>query len=65
MQPRLRGDNLVTRYGFPEGCCVIPNKAAYLDYYTWAKVVKVVAPDIRKMKVRNAACIFPTYFLPV
>ena len=46
--PRLRGNNLVTRYGFSEGYCVIPKKSAYMDDETWSKVVKVVAPGIRK-----------------
>ena len=41
------------KYGFLEGSCVIPNKAAYMDDETWEKVVKVVAPGIRKMMVRN------------
>ena len=53
--PRLRGNNSVTKYGLPEGSCVIPNKAAYMDDETWAKVVKVVAPGIRKMAVSNVA----------
>ena len=52
VHPRLRVNNLVTKYGLPEGSCVIPNKAAYMDDETWAKVVKVVAPGIRKMAVR-------------
>ena len=43
-----RINNLVTKYGFPKGSYVIPNKAAYMDDETWAKVVKVVAPGIRK-----------------
>ena len=55
VHPRLKGNNLVTKYGFLEGSCVIPNKAAYIDDETWAKVVKVVAPGIRKMAVRNVA----------
>ena len=55
VHPRLRGNNLVTKYGQPEGSCVIPNKAAYMDDETWAKVVKVVDPGIRKMAVRNVA----------
>ena len=55
VHPRLRGNNLVTKYGFPEGSCVIPNKAAYMEDETWAKVVKVVAPGIRKMAVINVA----------
>ena len=65
VQPKLRGNNLVTKYGFPEGSCVIPNKAAYMDDKTWEKVVKVVAPGIRKMAVRNVAffcsILFSTY----
>ena len=55
MHPRLRGKNLVTKYGFIEGYCVIPNKAAYMDDETWAKVVKLVSPGIRKMAVINVA----------
>ena len=49
----------MTKYGFPEGSFVIPNKAAYMDDETWAKVVKVVAPGIRKMRVSNVACVLP------
>ena len=30
-----------------------------MDDGNWAKVVKVVAPDIRKTKVSNVACVFP------
>ena len=31
VHPRLRGNNLVTKYGLSEGYSVIPNKAAYMD----------------------------------
>ena len=62
VHPRLRGTNLVTRYIFPEGSCVIPKKAAYMDDETWSKLVKVVAPGIRKIKMSNFACIFPILF---
>ena len=55
VHPRLRGNNLVTKYELPEGYCVIPNKAAYMDDETWVKVVKVVAPGIRRMAVSNIA----------
>ena len=58
----LRGTNLVTKYIFPEGFGLIPNKAAYMDDETWAKLVKMVAPGIRKMKVSNVACVFPILF---
>ena len=62
---RLTGIKLVTKYGFTEGSCVIPNKAAYIDDKTLARVVKVVAPGIRKMAVSNVTfvcCIlFSTY----
>ena len=65
VHPRMRGNNLVTKYGFPEVSCVIPNKAAYMDDETWEKVVKVVSPGIRKMEVRNVAFVcsilFSTY----
>ena len=53
--PRLSGNNLVIKYGFPEGSCVIPNKAAYMNDKTWEKVVKVVDPSIRKMALSNVA----------
>ena len=62
LHPRLKGTNLATRSGFPEVFCVIPNKASYMDDETWAKVVKVVAPGIRKMDVSNVACVFPILF---
>ena len=55
MHPRLRGNNLVTTYGFLEGCFVILKKASYMDDKTWANVVKVVSPGIRKMAVINLA----------
>ena len=65
LHPRMRGNNLVTKYGLPEGSCVIPNKAAYMDDQTWVKVVKVVSPGIRKMAVRNVdfvcSILFSTY----
>ena len=48
LHQRLRGNNLVSKYGFTEGYCVIPNKSAYVDDETWTKVVKVVATDIIK-----------------
>ena len=32
---RLRGKNLVTKYGSTEGSCVIPNKTAHMDDETW------------------------------
>ena len=62
MHPRLRDNNLVTKYVLPEGSFVIPNKSAYLDDETWAKVVKVVAPGIRKMAVMNVAFVCSVLF---
>ena len=62
VQPSIRGTNLVTRYVLSEGSCVIPDKAAYVDDETWEKVVKVLAPGIRKMKVINVVCVFPIIF---
>ena len=35
VHPMLRVTNLVNRYGFPEGSCVLPNKSAYMDGYIW------------------------------
>ena len=52
----------MTRYRFTEGYCVITKKVAYMDDETWAEVVKVVAPGIRKMKVSNVACVLPVLF---
>ena len=52
----------MTRYGFPEGSCVIPNKAAYMNDETWENLVKVVAPGIIRMKVSNVACVFTILF---
>ena len=63
VHPRIRNTNLVTRYGFPEGSCVITNKSAYMDDETWVKVVKLVSPGIRKMKVSNDACVFYYFIL--
>ena len=62
LHPRLKATNLVTRYGFPEGSYAITNKAEYMYDDIWAKVVKVVDPGIRKMKISNFACIFPILF---
>ena len=53
---------MVTKYGLQEGSCVIPNKAAYMDDETWANVVKVVAPGIRKMAVINVAFLFALFY---
>ena len=53
---------MVTRYGYPEGSCLIPNKSVYMDDETWAKVVKSVTPGIRKMYVSDVAFIFPILF---
>ena len=63
VHPRLRGNNLVIKYGFPEGSCVIPNKAAYMDDETWAKVVRLVALGIRKMAVSNVSFFSLVYSL--
>ena len=62
MYTRPRDNNLVTKYGLPEGSCVIPNKAAYMDDETWEKVMKVVAPGIRKMAVINVSFVCSVFF---
>ena len=41
---------------------MIPNKETYMDDETWEKVVKVVAPVIRKMAVINVACVWSILF---
>ena len=46
VHPRLRCNNLVTKYVFPEGSCLIPNKASYMDCKNWVKVVEVLATGI-------------------
>ena len=65
LHPRLRGNNLLKKYGFPEESCVIQKKAVYMDDETWANVLKVVAPGIRTMAVSNVAFVcyikFSTY----
>ena len=53
VHPRMRGKYLETKYGLPEGSCVIPKKASYMDDKTWEKVVNLLAPGIRKMAVSN------------
>ena len=63
VHPRIGCINLLTKYGFPERSCVIPNKVAYMDDETSAKVVKVVAPGIRKMKASNVSCVLLFYSL--
>ena len=63
VNPRLRGNNLVTRYLLLKGSHVLPKKAAYMDDETWAKVLKMVAPGIRKMAVSNVAFFSPFYSL--
>ena len=44
---------------------MITNKAAYMDYKTWERVVKVVEPGVRKITVRNVdfvcSILFSTY----
>ena len=55
VHPSMRGNNLVTKYGLPEGSFVIAKKAVYMDNETWVNVVKVVSPGIRKMVVSNVA----------
>ena len=63
VHPTLRCNNLVTSYGFTEESYFIQKKAAYMDDETWAKVVKVLTPGIRKMKLINVTCIFLFYSL--
>ena len=58
----LRGKNLGTKYGLPEGYFVLQSKEAYMDDKTWAKVVKVVASGIREMAVSNVAFVFSILF---
>ena len=63
VQPRISGNNLVTRDGFPEGSCVITNKAAYMDDDTWENVVKVFVPGIIKINMSNVASFLPILLL--
>ena len=37
---------------------MIPNKAAYMDNESWLKLVKILSPGIRKIKVSSDACVF-------
>ena len=63
VNPRIRGNNLVSRYGLPEESCVIPNKAEYNDDETWLNLLKMLASGIRKMKVSNVAYLLPIFSL--
>ena len=65
VHPRLRVTNLVTRYGFPEGSFIIPNRSGYTDDENRVKVVKVVSPGIRRMKVINLLVFFLFYSLSI
>eukprot|EP00957_Ditylum_brightwellii_P100952 7694671-Ditylum_brightwellii.AAC.1 len=47
----FRGNRLHTVFGLPEGSCVIANGTGCMDDETWLKVVEILAPAIRKMKV--------------
>ena len=62
MHPRLRGNNLVTRYVLTEVYHLIPNKSAYMDDETWVKVMKLVAPGIIKMKVSYMLLVFSLFY---
>ena len=62
VHPRMRCNNLVTKYGLSEGSCVIPKKVAYMDYETLANMVKVVALGIRKMAVSNVVFVLSILF---
>ena len=64
VHPRLRVTNLVTRYELPKRSCVIRNKSACMNDDTWGKLVKLLAPGIRKMKVSNFASVFPILLSP-
>ena len=59
VHPRIIDTNLITRYGLLEGSCVIPNNEIYTNDDTWEKVVKMVSPGIRKMKVITVAFVLP------
>ena len=59
MHPKFRGANSLIWYGLIEGSCVIPNKAVYMDDDIWSKLVKMLAPAIRKMTVSSFSCMCP------
>ena len=42
---------LQENYGLPEGSCVLMNENAYMDDETWERVVDILAPALRKLKV--------------
>ena len=48
VHPKLRGTNLVNKYGFLEGFCVILTKPACKKDDTWEKLVILTDTDIRK-----------------
>ena len=41
---------------------MITNKVAFMDDETWEKVVKVVAPGIRKIMVSKVVIVLPILF---
>ena len=58
VNPMLSQQNLVERYGLPEGSIVICNKNSYMDDVTWKKVVKFLCFGIRRMPV---ICLYPLW----
>ena len=63
VHPKLRGINLVSKYGVTERSCLIPQKYSCVDDETWAKVMKVTDNDIRKMKVRDVDLCFANFII--
>eukprot|EP00957_Ditylum_brightwellii_P204708 15340482-Ditylum_brightwellii.AAC.1 len=49
----FRENKLHTMFGLPEGSYVIANGTGYMDNETWLKVVKLLAPATRKMKIKT------------
>ena len=53
--PKIRGPNLVTKYVFLGVYCVITNQELYMDDEIFMRLVKVVSPSIRKMKLGDVS----------
>ena len=62
---KVRGTKLVTKYIFPSLSCVFSNKTSYMDDENLVKVMKLVVPAIRTLKVRNFSCFCLFYSLYV
>ena len=48
---RFTPERMVKYFGLLPGSCCLANPSGYMDDETWAKVVEIIVPAIRLMKV--------------